>query len=867
MAAIGKIRKHGVFLMIIIGVALLAFIVGDLTNVVNFGRNTVIQVGNHKIEAGATENAYSEYFQQNYEFLKIMNSNNPLYEDNSATLNQIAHEFTYQQIQHETILDEQLKKIGLSFTNEMKAEISENVLKSVNNPQAPMSTVINYALAEYTEGVQDYNSITNIYKAIQQAMQSPEDMETQLSKESSLYKAYKAVERMYIIEAKENTYFGLAANSIHFSKKMLAQMADNNNRISGQMVSIDLNHPSFDNLKFDISDSDAKAYFKEHKYRYTIRQTEKDVEIAYFTVNPTAEDRINSAKLADSLFRQLQNSNSIQEFTAQPTKIEKIDLKYAQNSRDPYTYNMLGASLVAAYAQVDTNLYLKADETALQKRNALSHNPRGFSSHALAMTPEWKALVSNTSKDSAFIAPKLYNNNVIYFGQVRDVQNRPDSIKIAQLILPYTDSPKEDKDMTEEQALAKAQEIKAALDGQDSSAMIPYLAQYGTDSVLHPYVLLDGASFDGIGRYIYASNDTMTSKWFNALINTNVNECYINKRDNLNLYTVDMVLYKSEPVAKSQYVLYPVPVMASSTTDKKARQNADKVSNCNTVNEMTKAAKKNGGETISTSITSMQHVVEVSTGILDCREAVNWAFSTSKNANNAVGSVAHNPFIGHLTTFNQMTGETTISEVFVVMGISASVEVQNPSFKEMKERVINDMKAEMKKDAVVARLKKEFNGNNMAEIASKYGAAPQQMAVGFSEYGNMESAAVGKIADLAAGKTAVVSGNNYAYLVSVTKVDKGTEVKKQMMEQITNQIKSYQQMDDKAAQKEAEKFINMQYTNFAYRTVLVENPQSQQYGGYPLNDVVKQLVYNDIAGDGKLVDHRSRFYGASDTNR
>ena len=121
----------------------------------------------------------------------------------------------------------------------------------------------------------------------------------------------------------------------------------------------------------------------------------------------------------------------------------------------------------------------------------------------------------------------------------------------------------------------------------------------------------------------------------------------------------------------------------------------------------------------------------------------------------------------------------------------------------MKERVINDMKAEMKKDAVVARLKKEFNGNNMAEIASKYGAAPQQMAVGFSEYGNMESTAVGKIADLAAGKTAVVSGNNYAYLVSVTKVDKGTEVKKQMMEQITNQIKSYQQTDDKAAQKEA----------------------------------------------------------------
>ena len=33
MAAIGSIRKHGVLLLVIIGLALLAFILGDLSNV------------------------------------------------------------------------------------------------------------------------------------------------------------------------------------------------------------------------------------------------------------------------------------------------------------------------------------------------------------------------------------------------------------------------------------------------------------------------------------------------------------------------------------------------------------------------------------------------------------------------------------------------------------------------------------------------------------------------------------------------------------------------------------------------------------------------------------------------------------------
>ena len=66
MAAIGKIRKHGVALMIIIGIALLAFIVGDLTHVIPSitNRYLVVQVNDNKVRYDR-DNTYQTYYEQN----------------------------------------------------------------------------------------------------------------------------------------------------------------------------------------------------------------------------------------------------------------------------------------------------------------------------------------------------------------------------------------------------------------------------------------------------------------------------------------------------------------------------------------------------------------------------------------------------------------------------------------------------------------------------------------------------------------------------------------------------------------------------------------------------------------------------------
>ena len=54
MAAIGRIRKHGVLLMVIIGVALLAFIIGDLTKITPSitNQNLMAKVDGEKMRVG-----------------------------------------------------------------------------------------------------------------------------------------------------------------------------------------------------------------------------------------------------------------------------------------------------------------------------------------------------------------------------------------------------------------------------------------------------------------------------------------------------------------------------------------------------------------------------------------------------------------------------------------------------------------------------------------------------------------------------------------------------------------------------------------------------------------------------------------------
>ena len=128
MAAIGSIRKHGVLLLVIIGLALLAFILGDLSNVHRTFSNKYVMA---KIDGKKMDQQYSKQYEENTALMKLL-QNKTSFEDNETY--QI-HEMTWQQMLQDAVLDKQLAKLGLTFTPQMIEDFKENMVASLSTQQ------------------------------------------------------------------------------------------------------------------------------------------------------------------------------------------------------------------------------------------------------------------------------------------------------------------------------------------------------------------------------------------------------------------------------------------------------------------------------------------------------------------------------------------------------------------------------------------------------------------------------------------------------------------------------------------------------------------------------------------------------------
>ena len=224
MAAIGKIRKHGVALMIIIGIALLAFIVGDFTQIIPSISNkyTIVRVGSTKIKASQGQNQYDIYYRQNVQLYRWMAPN---WDQNGDDFDEFIHDMTWSQIKQETLLDKELKSVGLAFTKEMK----ENVITKLVNCLKQGYT----NEAEYNLFVVASRMVENGVP-VQQVIAFFQNIEDYKESNPDLYNVYEAIQRQAILAAKANTYFGMANNGIYFSQKLLAQMEKRKQLNTGQ---------------------------------------------------------------------------------------------------------------------------------------------------------------------------------------------------------------------------------------------------------------------------------------------------------------------------------------------------------------------------------------------------------------------------------------------------------------------------------------------------------------------------------------------------------------------------------------------------------------------------------------------------------
>lgn len=296
MAAIGAIRKHGVLLMIIIGIALLAFLVGDFNKLstVFSDENTMA-----KIEGKKIDDQYRLEFEQNLALWKMFYNKTTLDENENYQV----HDLTWNQILEEKVLDQQLKMLGITFTKEMVEEISAEIIASLKT-QNP-----NQLLAKLVENIAQNGDIEQAISLLSNIEEYKDDQRAR-----EVYYAYKAVQRFAVSDKKRMIYTSLTQNGVNFSDNLAKQIGESNKTALAKFVALNPNTPAFKNVIATVSEKEMKEYFKNNKKRFEIKIDSRDIDIAIFNVMPSPSDLSTIEDSVRAKYNRFTLSTSLVEF-------------------------------------------------------------------------------------------------------------------------------------------------------------------------------------------------------------------------------------------------------------------------------------------------------------------------------------------------------------------------------------------------------------------------------------------------------------------------------------------------------------------------------------------------------------------------
>lgn len=276
MAAIGSIRKHGVALMIIIGLALLAFIVGDLSQVTRTFSNKNVMA---KVDGKNIDKEYSAQYEQNTALMRLIQNKSSFDENETYQI----HEMTWRQILQEKVLEKQLKALGMVYTDQMVEDFKADMIASLNSKNP------NQYLMQFAQALAQQYGPEN-------AMAIISNIEEYANNEQAreLYNAYQALVRIALSAEKASHYFALANGSIYFPTPLAKKLASDNNMAMVSLMAINPQAAAFNNIEVKVDSKEVKDFYKTHKDDlFTVVEKNRDIDVAVFPINPTTTDLKN----------------------------------------------------------------------------------------------------------------------------------------------------------------------------------------------------------------------------------------------------------------------------------------------------------------------------------------------------------------------------------------------------------------------------------------------------------------------------------------------------------------------------------------------------------------------------------------------
>lgn len=284
MAAIGKIRQHYGILVIIIGVALLAFVLGDLFKSTNSRRQTDVAVVNgEKI----TYQDYANKADQNLQYQKRMYgtlSNDQTFSIRQQTLDQMIRAI---------IMEDQFKALGIGVS---KDELTDNFIG-----EKPNQYVLNSFKNENGEFDRD-GLITYINDV-----------------ESGKYGYEVQVEWNNFVNAIQeeilnNKYENLLKHSFYLPKKLADRYNDNKNlKRAAEVYAVRYN--TIPDSTVVVTDEDKMNYYNTYKTKYPTDAT-RGIDYVVFEIKPSEADRKSAMEYVENMKQELATTENVAGFIA-----------------------------------------------------------------------------------------------------------------------------------------------------------------------------------------------------------------------------------------------------------------------------------------------------------------------------------------------------------------------------------------------------------------------------------------------------------------------------------------------------------------------------------------------------------------------
>ena len=307
MAALGKIRKRGVILVIIIGLGLFAFIAEEAFRsceaTKNQQRQQIGEVLGNKINVQEFQALVDEY----QDVLKMTNRLDNFTEEQ---LNRIKDE-VWNSYVNEQIIQAECKKVGLTVTDE---EL-QNIMKEGTNSMLMRSPFVNQQTGRF-----DVTMLTKFLADYKKNATNPQLAESY----QKIYNYWQFIEKQLRQQTLAQKYQTLIANGL-LTNPVSAKMAFEGQNQESNIELASIPYSSINDNDVKVEEKDLKAKYDEMKEMFKQTVETRDIKYVAFQVEASAADR-------QTLMQTMEDASTKLQSGANPAEV----VRKAQ-SQFPYT--------------------------------------------------------------------------------------------------------------------------------------------------------------------------------------------------------------------------------------------------------------------------------------------------------------------------------------------------------------------------------------------------------------------------------------------------------------------------------------------------------------------------------------------------